>query len=288
MLGFGPPEVTALLALPNLRWGWWHPGLHLVLEISGYCLSWAVYRQQRIADVLTPDVRRRLRVWILVGAILGAKIVPVLEQWDMPWGWTAWLSGKSLAGALLGGIVGAEVGKARHGVFMATGDVLVWPLVAGTLAGRLGCASCAVLDGMLGAPIPQALWTLFPWVALLGVDTTWPDTAALPAILAKQLNRGWVWNVAALEWLGVALLAMGLAWLRPGRVPWQPGQWFYVFCGGYFSLRLLLEPLKHMETVPGLRVVQVVGVLGLVFSLWQWGRLHCRGKALPTARGCKH
>jgi hypothetical protein len=269
--------ITNPMGITSWRWGYWHPAAHLLFEGLGYATSALLYYRQTVPDVLTPSVRKQVKWWTLGGAILGAKLVPVLEQITLPLWWVALLSGKSLAGGLAGGIVGTEWIKRRLGIMGSTGDVLVWPLVWGTIVGRLGCASCAVVDGMLGTAYP-AQSTVSVWPSLLRsfVAISTQTNHTLPTKLATLLglNTGWRWNMGLLELLGVLTLAGLLGvWHRRLIVRWEwvpPGALFYGFCLGYFALRIGLEALKHGGHL--LTVVQGVSLLGMAWSmiqLWQ-------------------
>ncbi|MFM7469094.1 MAG: prolipoprotein diacylglyceryl transferase family protein [Vampirovibrionales bacterium] len=240
------------------QWGYWFPAWHVVAEGMGYLASWMVLRHQPIQDVLQPSQRSSLKWWTLGGAILGAKVVPMLEAlWGGMGGW--WIAlgvGKSLAGGLLGGIIGSEWGKKRQGITLATGDVLVYPLLAGALLGRLGCASTAVWDGMVGQAIPHAWWR---WLGISMMKET------SQALLPEPLETGVYWNMGSIEWVALVCLAVWLSWIRKTlQQHYQPGGFFYVFCLSYFSLRVLLEPLKHGGN--SFTVVTGVSMIGIVIA----------------------
>jgi prolipoprotein diacylglyceryltransferase len=257
--------MTSLLnpfVLVSWQWGYWHPSLHFGFEVLGYLTSFAIYKHQAVADTLTPPQRKRLKLWTLGGAILGAKAVPLLEVAGSPlWGMALW-SGKSLAGGLLGGIVGTELGKWRAKLGTAsTGDVLVWPLVWGSLVGRLGCASTAVFDGMLGQPVPS-WWGGFSGVVGVNTHTAVVVSPQVQGLL--KLNSGWLYNLGQLELFGLAGLAVVLWRLYSLKDTYPAGWLFYSFCVGYFALRLGLEVLKHGSS--HLTVVQGVSLLGLAWA----------------------
>jgi phosphatidylglycerol:prolipoprotein diacylglycerol transferase len=253
------------LGLVRWQWGYWHPSLHFGFEVLGYLTSFAIYKHQAVVDTLTPPQRKRLKLWTLGGAILGAKAVPLLEVMGSPlWGMALW-SGKSLAGGLLGGIVGTELGKWRGKLGTAsTGDVLVWPLVWGSLVGRLGCAATAVFDGMLGQTVP-------PWLVglagVVGVNTQTAVALSPQVQSLLKLNSGWLFNLGQLELFGLVTLAVVL-WRMSSRKKNPSAGWlFYSFCVGYFALRLGLEVLKHGSA--HLTVVQGVSLLGLLWAVYR-------------------
>lgn len=253
----------------STQWGFWHPIFHLLFEGLGYLASYFIYQRMNKTDVLAPEQRKQLKWWTLGGAILGAKLIPVLENMTSPFLYAALISGKSLAGGLLGGIFGTEIGKYRAKITQLTGDVLVWPLLFGTIIGRLGCSSCAVIDGMLGATIPVTALKAFPALTIFTVNTNHrANTASLGTIL--KLNHGIVWNIASLEILGLLGIMVVLLILSRLQRLYQ-GELFYSFCFAYFLLRFGLEILKHGNMA--LTVVQYVSLIGLLVCLLQRQRI---------------
>jgi prolipoprotein diacylglyceryltransferase len=67
------------------------------------------------------------------------------------------LQGKTVVGALLGGLVGVEVTKKRIGVQQSTGDRFVEPLIIGMAIGRIGCFLTGLSDRTYGTV------TRLPW-----------------------------------------------------------------------------------------------------------------------------
>jgi len=250
------------------EWGHWHPACHLSFEVLGYITSFNIYKHQPIPDILPPTDRKKLKWWTLGGAIIGAKLVPFFETF-LSVGFSALLSGKSLAGGLLGGIIGSELGKWKLKFASAsTGDVLVYPLLWGSLVGRLGCSCSAVIDGMVGVPLPTSWQALAPYWGVLVVNTETPQHLSSQVITLLNLNQGWAWNIASVEIGGLLLIAGGLAVLKH-RHPLKTGQLFYSFCLGYFALRLVLDELK--QALPTLTVVQIISILGMLWSVYQLG-----------------
>jgi phosphatidylglycerol---prolipoprotein diacylglyceryl transferase len=80
----------------------------------------------------------------MVGAFVGAKVLVLLQHFDEIWlNWQQFFlllfQGKTVVGALLGGLIGVELTKKNIGVQRSTGDVFVYPLIVGTAVGRIGC-----------------------------------------------------------------------------------------------------------------------------------------------------
>jgi hypothetical protein len=68
----------------------------------------------------------------------------------------------SIAGALVGGILGVEIWKRWHGVRGSTGGPFVIPLCLGIVVGRWGCLFAGLADETYGRP------TGLPWAVDLG------------------------------------------------------------------------------------------------------------------------
>jgi phosphatidylglycerol:prolipoprotein diacylglycerol transferase len=134
--------------------------------------------------------------------------------------------GRSILGAILGGIVAAEVTKAIWGVRGSTGAVFVLPLAVAIAIGRIGCFLAGLPDYTYGTP------TALPW----GVD------------FGDGIHRH---PVQLYESVTMALFALGFfLWLR--RQPQAAARYgFYLFAGVYGTQRFLWELLKPYPVVLG-------------------------------------
>src|SRR6185369_7345206 len=140
------------------------PWAHMVFDLTawggGLAFSVALYRWRLKA--LAEDVARKVDggyfAALAVGAIPGAWILGSLNSLR---GATPALS-HSVAGALVGAIVGVEVYKRLRGVTGSTGGVFVGPFSLGVVIGRLGCFFAGLPDGTYGKP------TSLPWAVDLG------------------------------------------------------------------------------------------------------------------------
>ena len=70
------------------------------------------------------------------------------------------VGGKTIAGALLGGLFAVEAMKRYIGLHQSTGDLLAIPIAAGVAIGRIGCFLTGLSDNTYGTP------TSLPW----GID----------------------------------------------------------------------------------------------------------------------
>ena len=233
--------------MPGLH-PWWpgsfpvHP--HLLFEIVAYAVAWRLFvrdraRQDPVGDAMTRAV---LLTVVIVGGVVGAKLSFLLED---PAATLAhltdpvWLfQGRSIIGALLGGLLSVELAKPLLGVTVATGDVYVRPLVVGLAVGRVGCFLAGVSDGTHGVPVA--------WGMDLGDGVPRHPTALYEIVF-------------------LAVLGVGLARWRPAR----DGDRFKAFMVAYLGWRLVIEAWKT-QPFPwlGLSGIQLLCVLGL---LWYAG-----------------
>jgi prolipoprotein diacylglyceryltransferase len=232
--------------------------VHWVLEMLAYAIGFRVYlalRGQRSDYALADrDSNLIVIVFAAVGAALGSKLAYWLYDPGTAFAhfpdWRALLGGKSIVGALLGGLVGVETGKLAAGVRRSTGD-LMWPaLLVAMVIGRIGCALTALSDGTAGAP------TSLPW----GVDFG-DGVARHPSPL---------YEIVFLAGLGAVL------WRHRGRFE-REGDAFRVFLACYLVFRLALDFLKPMPAVyfgalSGLQLLCVAGLLYYARDIPRLGR----------------
>lgn len=187
---------------------------------------------------------------LLVGALVGAKVLAWLESpahyWSARHDLRAWIGGKTIVGGLLGGWIGVEIAKKCAGVRRSTGDLFVFPLIAGMAIGRVGCFAAGLRDKTYGAA------TALPW----GVD--FGDG------IARHPTQ--LYEIALLIGLGVIL------WRRAPRL--QEGRLFRELMLGYLVMRFGMELLKprFMYPVVHLSAIQIAALLGSGIAAWQIAR----------------
>ncbi len=219
---------------------------HEIAEIVAIAVGYQVYRvlRSRSGD----SIGTTNRLWILVGAAAGAAFgshaTEVLEAWLAPEGLAGLCySGRSIVGALLGGLIAVESVKVALKEKKRSGDLFVLPVVVGMVIGRLGC----YFDGL--ADCTYGVATAAPW----GVD--FGDGVARHPMQLYEI-----------AFLAVLVLVLFAA-KRSLRL--RDGAFFQVFMIAYFAFRLLVDawkPLPHLAGSP-LAATQVVALLGLA---WYW------------------
>ena len=164
-----------------------HP--HLFFETLAYAAAFLVYlrvRRQR-GDTIDHSARWWVIAAAAVGAVLGSKLLYWLEDprltlahWNDP---VFLMAGKTIVGALIGGLLVVEWTKLRLGVTRRTGDLFVLPLCAGIAIGRVGCFLTGIEDHR--RPFPHGC---------SGRSRSWRSCERLECLrrnrLAKGVSRG--------------------------------------------------------------------------------------------------
>lgn len=180
---------------------------------------------ERIASRLGPGYFVALLAGTLTGAVLaGTANLAVTGVGGV---------GRSILGALVGGIVGVESWKARHGVRESTGVIFAVPISLGIAVGRFGCYSSGLAEMTYGAPaldlpgidfgdgIPRHPVRLYESLAM----ATW--TAVLLAGLAARRRFVLVYGFyATMAFYGVQ--RFGLEFLKPYGTVSGPFNLFHV------------------------------------------------------------
>ena len=216
---------------------WAHPIFDALAWASGIGTSIVLYRWRlrETAVRVAEKVGRGYFVALCAGAIPGAWLagslatmrdaIPTLSH--------------SVAGALVGAIVGVELYKAIYGIKGSTGGLFVGSFAIGVAVGRWGCLFTGLPDETYGIP------TSLPW----GVDLG-DGIARHPVQIYESL--------AMAAFLVVYLVALGR------RRPWAFTHAFYLMCLWYGLQRFAWEFLKPYPRLIGpLNVFQLL-CLGLV------------------------
>ena len=234
-----------------------HPALHLVFEIAGYVCAAALYVWQRGRHHDPIDGRSRASV--LTGAAIGAAIGTRLLFWlsypGLPL--SAFFSGKTIVGGLLGGLIGVELTKVFIGVRRSTGDLFVFPIVTAIAIGRIGCFIAGPVDRTEGMP------SNVPWSIAVG-----DDVRRHPVALYE-----------------IAFLILLVPLLRfIGRTSAHEGDMFRAFMLSYLAFRLCIDFLKPdpPALAAGLTAIQYACVGGIAYYILVLARRLSRRAAQPV------
>ena len=232
--------------------------VHWLFELLAYTIGFRIYLalRRRQPDYALADRDSNLVVIVCaaLGAALGSKIAywlydPATAFANFP-DWRTLLGGKSIVGALLGGLIGVESGKRALGIARSTGDLMWPPLLIAMLVGRIGCLLTALHDGTAGSP------TTLPW----GVDFG-DGVPRHPSPL---------YEVVFLAALGAVL------WRKRGDFA-REGDAFRVFLASYLVFRLVLDflkpmPMPYFGLFSGLQLLCLAGLLYYARDMPRLGR----------------
>lgn len=230
---------------PVYLWlGHWRIHPHIFFEALAYAISLRLLLRNVRKDTISPSQRSSVIAGGMVGALAGAKVLVLLqhapELWQN-WQQLFWLlvQGKTVVGALLGGLAGVEVTKKFIGVSRSTGDAFVYPLIVGTSVGRIGCFLTGLSDRTFGVP------TSLPW----GVD------------FGDGIHRHptQLYEIAFLLGLLVFLRVRSLSHR-------QEGDLFKFYMLAYLGFRFIIDFIKpDLRPVLGLSAIQFACGLGLLY-----------------------
>ena len=105
---------------------------------------WLAYREARRKRLLS-DPLIDLTIWIIIAAIIGARVFYILNEWELfrgnLIGWLKiWDGGMAMYGGIIGGAIAAWTYLGRHKLDRATYfDILAGVMPIAIAVGRLGC-----------------------------------------------------------------------------------------------------------------------------------------------------
>lgn len=221
-----------------------HP--HILFESLAYAIAFRLVLLNARKDTISPPQRTSVIVGGTVGALIGAKALVLLQHWDFireNWQQLALLliQGKTVVGAILGGLIGVELTKKVVGIKRSTGDVFVYPLIVGTAVGRIGCFLTGLSDRTYG------MVTSLPW----GVD------------FGDGISR----HPTQLYEIGfLVILGLFLNWRS--RYQKQEGDIFKFYLISYLGFRFLVDFIKpDFHPVFGMSAIQIACLLGILFYI---------------------
>jgi phosphatidylglycerol---prolipoprotein diacylglyceryl transferase len=219
-----------------------HP--HLLFESLAYAIAFRLVLLNSRKDTISPSQRTSVIVGGMVGALIGAKVLVLVQHIDLFWqNWQQLLlllvQGKTIVGALLGGLIGVELTKKVIGVRRSTGDLFVYPLIIGTAVGRIGCFLTGLSDRTYG------IATTLPWGVDFG-DGIYRHPTQLYEILF--------------------LLGLMIVLKIRSRYYRQEGDLFKFYTIAYLSFRLLIDFIKpDFHPFLGVSAIQIACLLGLLY-----------------------
>lgn len=218
--------------------------LHVAFEILAYAVACIIYLRLRRSkgDLIADEKRSTIICAATIGAAIGCRLLAAAENIDH-FSWKHLLlldGGKTIIGAILGGWIAVELAKRRTGIENRTGDLLVTPLLFGTMIGRIGCFLAGAADETFGRA------TSLPW----GID------------FGDGVPRH------PLQLYEIVFLAVYYVLIEKRHHPnFETGDRFRLYVFSYFGLRFVLEFLKDSPRIFGLDVLQWAALAGVLWSL---------------------
>ncbi len=224
--------------------------IHLFFEWMAIAVGVQIYRWQRARQQQT-GLLASGHFGVIFSCILGAAIGNKAVFWiEHPHLWQGLqthlvllLSGQSIVGGLLGGLIGVEIGKAVLHQQQSTGDNFVLPLIIAMSIGRLGCFLAGLNDGTFGIP------TTMPWGIDFGDGIARHPTQLYDIVFVCAWG-GWLWQ-------------------HRQRWQTQAGLMFKLYLAGYLVWRLCIDSLKPLpfDYGWGLSGIQLTCLLALICYL---------------------
>lgn len=234
----------------ELQPGWPHlspNAIHVVFDLAAWilaaALAFAIGRWRPLAFPVAASLRADYIALAMLGAAAGGYLFGTLNLWasGMPG------LGRSIEGAIFGGVLTIELFKRTAGIEGTTGARFAAPLAIGVAVGRIGCFFSGIEDFTYGVP------TGLPWAVdcgdgIMRHPVQLYESATMAAFLAVYL---------------FALAARNPFWARNG---------FYLAVGFYGAQRFLWEFLKPYAAVLGPFTIFHLLSMALVayagFMLW--------------------
>jgi len=219
--------------------------LHATFEALGWLTALAAFwwtRRRYFATAALPIAGRDYPLYMVLlwfGAVAGAY---ALGSLNLALAGQA-ASGRSILGAIIGGILVAEPYKALRGIRGSTGAIFVLPLTFAIGVGRIGCFAAGLADFTYGTP------TALPW----GVD------------FGDGVPRH---PVQLYESAVMLAFAVGFLLLLERHPTFAIRRGFPLFALSYGAQRFLWEFLKPYATVAGpFNLFHAASALLVVYAL---------------------
>jgi phosphatidylglycerol---prolipoprotein diacylglyceryl transferase len=208
-----------------------------------------------------PDIMGDLVIWLVIGAIPGARLYYVLFAWSerfqyQPWHkvFAVWEGGIAIHGAIIGGVIAAILFAKRNRLsFWKLADLVMLPLILGQAIGRWGNF---FNSEAFGTP------TDLPWKLLIPPEQR-PSATAAEAYYHPTFLYESVWNL-----LVFSLLALVFTKFPKAR----SGTMVMFYLVAYSTGRLWIEGLRTDSLMFGpLRVAQLISLGAIAFGafgLW--------------------
>jgi phosphatidylglycerol---prolipoprotein diacylglyceryl transferase len=227
---------------------------HFLLEALGYTFGFLAFRRLRkkSGDAVSDASRWSVITAAVAGAAIGSRVLFWFEDPRLTlahWHDAVYLmSGKTIVGGLIGGLIAVEWMKRIIGEKSSTGDLFAAPIALGLAIGRIGCFLGGLSDNTYGTP------TSLPWGVDFGDGVPRHPTQLYESVFA----------------LGLFFFLM-----RMTKRPHRNGDVFKMFMVLYMAWRLAIDYWKPEIRIAGLSGIQWACAAMLVYysrDVWSWIR----------------
>lgn len=223
----------------------WTINVHLILEYAAFFTAYRyyIYLRKQKTDRITSTNRLSIILGAAVGALLGSRIVGILENPVFSLGdvsWTLLYNTKTIMGGLFGGLLGVEIAKLIVNEKNSSGDLFTLPIIVGIFIGRIGC----FLSGIN--------------------EFTYGTTTSF--ITGMNLGDGLLRHPIALYEMIflVALYVFLFKFYKQDKL--ESGLLFKIFMLSYFGFRFIIEFIKpNMFFILGLSTIQWLCIICFVY-----------------------
>jgi phosphatidylglycerol---prolipoprotein diacylglyceryl transferase len=181
---------------------------------------------------------------VITGAMMSGVFISTLDGSLIPGRMDQWLLvSKSIAGALFGGVIAAEIFKKIAGIRGSTGILFLPGILVGVFLGRFGAIATGVRDFTYGVP------TNLPWWMDLG-----DGIVRHPTMIYEMI----VLTLFAMFFVRGLYTKQRSFWITRG---------FYLFIGVYFTYRFgvgFIQPYSNWWG--GLSTYQVIALPMVIYS----------------------
>ena len=238
-----------------------------IVDAGGFVLTWhgffafvavvvAVLLVARWAQrgLIVSDVIYSTAIWAIMGGILGARAVHVIDRWDFygdnPGEIIAiWNGGIALYGAILGGfLAGSIYARFQHYPIGRLADVTAPALLMAQTIGRIG----DIINGEHVSKLTDLSW---------GFVYTHPDSLSnqVHGLLASHpvIAYEMIWN----------MIVLGVVWWLWGRIK-PDGMLFALYLALYSFGRFLITFLREDKTwFAGLQEAHLIAIVVVVVTV---------------------
>ena len=245
-----------------------------IIDIGGFELSWHgffTFVAVAVAVVLVARWGRRegiiadmvysVAVWAIIGGIIGARLVHVIDLWDfyrhnLDQAIAFWKPGVAIYGAIIGGFLGGATylwvnhyrGKMKELSVGRLADVTAPAILIGQAIGRIG----DVINGEHVAKVTELPWGFVYTHIDSPSNARWAALASHPAV-AYEI----IWDMTVLA----------VIWKLRGRLA-PPGMLFALYAMLYALGRFFIQFLRlDKEWVAGLNEAQIISLVVLAITV---------------------